>query len=162
MFNLETLARNIVLNNQTSHITIVPLPLNDRLGCSNMRMTTTEWGGALSSFDHDLGFDGKQFQQVFEYKIAGISMEEAKNILGIPQPDYIKMDVDGIEHYILMGGVNVLKNIKGVLIEVNDNFEELAARCAALLSEAGLVIKEKSHFEVFEDASSSYNSCYNQ
>ena len=72
------------------------------------------------------------------------------------------MDVDGIGLYLLKGGVIVLKNIKGVLIEVNDNFEELAARCAALLSEAGLVIKEKSHFEVFEDASSSYNSCYNQ
>ena len=39
-------------------------------------------------------------------------------------PDYIKIDVDGIEHLILKGGLDYLSNqkLKSVLIEVNENF----------------------------------------
>ena len=40
-------------------------------------------------------------------------------------PDYIKIDVDGIEHLILRGGDKLFfsKKIKSVLIEINENFE---------------------------------------
>jgi len=162
VFNLELLARNIFLNNLTNKVVIVPLPLNDRVGYSNMRMTTTEWGGALSSFDHDLGFDGEKVRKVFEFKVVGVSMEDAKHHLGIPQPDYIKMDVDGIEHFILKGGADVLKKVKGLLIEVNDDFDEQASQCEALLQEAGLTLKEKRHGDVFEEDASLFKNCYNQ
>ena len=39
-------------------------------------------------------------------------------------PDYIKIDVDGLEHLILEGGDKLFKNkkVKSVLIEVNENF----------------------------------------
>ena len=162
VFNLELLSKNIFLNKLQEQVVIVPLPLNDRLGPSMLRMTSTEWGGALSSFDHDLGFDGKKLKPVFEFTVLGISMEDAKNKLGIPQPDYIKMDVDGIEHFILKGGIDVLKHIKGLLIEINDDFQEQASQCESILKEAGLVLKEKKHGDVFEDDSSLFRNCYNQ
>jgi FkbM family methyltransferase len=162
VFNLELLSRNIFLNELTEKVVIVPIPLNDQVGYSNMRMTTTEWGGALSSFDHDLGFDGEKVRKVFEFKVVGVSMEDAKNHLGIPQPDYIKMDVDGIEHFILKGGADVLKHVKGLLIEVNDDFHEQASQCEALLRGAGLTLIEKRHGDVFEKDESLFRNCYNQ
>jgi FkbM family methyltransferase len=162
VFNLELLARNIFLNDLTNKVVIVPLPLNDHVGYSNMRMTSTEWGGALSSFDHDLGFDGEKVRKVFEFRVVGVSMEGAKRLLGIPQPDYIKMDVDGIEHFILKGGADVLKKVKGLLIEVNDDFEEQASQCKELLQEAGLTLKEKRHGDIFEENASLFKNCYNQ
>jgi len=162
VFNLELLARNIFANGLTDQVCIVPLALSDKLSASQMRMTTTEWGGALSTFSQNFGWDGKVIRQVFEFQTIGLSMEDAAQKLAIPQPDYIKMDVDGLEHFILKGGVSVLKNVRGILIEVNDDFREQADQCQALLSEAGLVLKEKRHSEMIATNTQGFQNSYNQ
>lgn len=60
--------------------------------------------GGLSTFGQNYGWDGMTLRQVFEFQAVGLSMEDAVQRLGLPQLDYIKMDVDGIEHLILQGG----------------------------------------------------------
>ena len=162
VFNLELLARNIHVNGLTEHVCILPLALNDALGASQLRMTTTEWGGALSTFGQDFGWDGKAISQIFTYKILGLSMEDALQRLAVPQPDYIKMDVDGLEHFILKGGLAVLQNIKEILIEVNDDFLEQADECRTLLTQAGLVLKEKRHSEYIASNTQGFQNSYNQ
>jgi len=162
VFNLELLARNIYENDLTGKICIVPLALSDSLGASKMRMTTTEWGGALSTFGQDFGWDGAAIRQVFEFQTVGLSMEDAMQRLAIPQPDYIKMDVDGLEHFILKGGVSVLRGIEGMLIEVNDDFYEQAEQCRKLLSESGLILKEKRHSDIIGNSTAGFQNCYNQ
>ena len=47
VFNLEILARNIALNNLGDLVSIVPFALSDRNGMNEMKLTSTEWGGAL-------------------------------------------------------------------------------------------------------------------
>ncbi len=160
VFNLELLARNISLNGLTNKATIFPLPLTDALTISTLNMTTTEWGGAMSTFDRSYTHDGSMLKKVFEFRTIGLSMDEALALLRNAQPDYIKMDVDGIEHLILKGGAGVLKNIKGVLIEINDEFEQQAVDSARYLREAGLVLKAKRHADMFDQ--SPYRNSYNQ
>ena len=43
---------------------------------------------------------GKTFRKTFPF-LYGLTMDQAVEILGLPAPDFIKMDVDGIEHFIL-------------------------------------------------------------
>ena len=160
VFNLELLARNIFLNDLTGHATIVPLPLCNALAVSTLNMTSQEWGGALSTFGQSYGQDGRTLSKIFEFRTIGVSMVDAVERLKVAQPDYIKMDVDGIEHLILKGGGPVLRGVKGLLIEINDEFEEQAGNSARYLSEAGLVLKEKRHAEMFEN--SQYKNSYNQ
>tara|TARA_B110000858_G_scaffold98907_1_gene113731 strand:+ start:130 stop:474 length:345 start_codon:yes stop_codon:yes gene_type:complete len=52
------------------------------------------------------------------------TLKKKNKILEIP--DYIKIDVDGIEYLILEGGDRYLKNvkIKSLSIEINENFKE--------------------------------------
>ncbi|TAK90678.1 MAG: FkbM family methyltransferase [Burkholderiaceae bacterium] len=157
VFNLELLARNIFLNGLADRATIVPLPLSDKLANSALNMTTTEWGGALSTFGETYTHDGQTLRKVFEFQTIGVSMDDAVERLRIPPPDYIKMDVDGIEHLILKGGANVLRNVKGVIIEINEAFEKQCIDSAEYLSAAGLVLKEKRHAEMFKDT-----VCFNQ
>jgi FkbM family methyltransferase len=152
VFNLELLARNVFLNNLTDKVVIVPLPLCEDLCLSTLNMTSVEWGGALSTFGKDYGWDGKKMQKVFEFQTLGITMDATNKILNIPLPHYIKIDVDGIEHLILKGGCEVLKNVDGVLIEVNDDFHEQADVCQQLLTSAGLVLQEKRHSEMFDSS----------
>jgi FkbM family methyltransferase len=160
VYNLELLARNIYLNNLQDQITVIPLALSDKMGSDIMRLTTTEWGGALSTFGKEIGSDGKPIKDIFSFSTFGITMDEAVSIFNLPQPDYIKIDVDGIEHFILESGKNVLKNIQGILIEINDDFVEQAQISEEKLQKAGLSFKEKRHSEIFDD--SIFSSSFNQ
>jgi FkbM family methyltransferase len=162
VFNLELLARNISLNGVTEQVCIIPLALSDNLRTSYMRMTTTEWGGALSTFGKDFGWDGKKIQQVFQFQTVGLSMDDAAHRLSIPRPEFVKMDVDGLEHLILEGGPVVLGEIKGILIEANDDFKEQAEGVESLLTAAGLVIKEKRHSEIVANSTFGLQYSYNQ
>jgi FkbM family methyltransferase len=162
IFNLELLARNIFLNGLQKNISIVPLPLSDAVGINSLNMTSTEWGGAISTFGSEaIGHDGKLMDKIFEFRTLGISMDFAVEFLNIPVPDYIKMDVDGIEHLILMGGKKLLKSIKGVIIEINDDFEEQRENATKLLLDAGLKLEKKMHSEMIESMQE-FKATFNQ
>ena len=162
VFNLEVLARNIFLNGLTELITIIPLPLSDRLSVSKINMTATEWGAALSTFGHGYGHDGAPIGKVFEVPTIGLSMLDAVNLLGIRQPDYIKMDVDGIEHLILQGGAQILRGTTSVSIEINDDFHAQANDAVRWLQAAGLSLKQKRHAEYFDSSPSAARHTFNQ
>ena len=162
VFNLESLARNIYLNDLTDNVTIVPLPLSDALAFNRLNMTSTEWGCAMSTFGQDYGHDGKVMEKVFEIPTIGLTMVDAVERLNIPQPDYIKMDVDGIEHLILKSGLPVLTKAKGVLIEINDKFTTQAREAEVYMKEAGFSLKAKLHADYFDHVSTAARHTYNQ
>ena len=87
-------------------------------------------------------------------------MNDVKKLLKISQPDYIKIDVDGIEHLILKGGENVLSNTKEILIEINDKFEQQKNDCFNYLKKSGFGLKEKRQSDLFKDTD--FSSSYNQ
>ena len=160
VFNLELLARNLFLNVLQDQVTIAPFALSDGIGSSMMRMTTTEWGGALSTFGKKVGWDGESIKEVFAFQTFGISMDQAVSVLQLPPPDFIKMDVDGIEHFILQCGPEVLNQVCGVLVEINDDFTEQAEQSGKSLEQAGLSFQEKRHSEMFEGTK--FSNSYNQ
>ena len=69
-------------------------------------------GGAMNSFGEKFDFEGKEFRTTMKYNLLGTTMNYfiENSILEIP--DYIKIDVDGIEHLILEGGDKFLTNQK--------------------------------------------------
>lgn len=127
LFNLEILSRNIVLNNLSSNIIIFPLPLNNKNEINDFNMNNTDYGGALSGFgvDYDENFEKREIN--FTYKTFGINLDTFIDIYNLDFPDYIKIDVDGIENLILKGSNNIFSNnkLKSVLIENPTNYEEI-------------------------------------
>jgi FkbM family methyltransferase len=152
VFNLECLARNAFLNGLTDRLTIVPLALSDTLQVATLNMTSTEWGGALSTFGQAYGHDGKPLATSFKFATVGLSMDQAVSALKLPLPQFIKMDVDGIEHLILSGGASVLRHAESVLIEINDNFQEQADASARVLTDAGFELIDKRRWETTSDS----------
>jgi FkbM family methyltransferase len=65
VFNLELLARNIFINDLQLKITIIPIALSDKLGSNIFKMSSTSWGGALSTFGEDFDQNGNKFLDVF-------------------------------------------------------------------------------------------------
>lgn len=162
VFNLEVLARNISLNSIAERVCIVPIALNHASGDSLLRLTTTKWGGALSTFDKEFGWDANPIQSVFEFRTLGITMDDAADKLKISMPDYLKIDVDGLEHFILKGGSKVLKNIREILIEINDDFRIQEKECRRILSGSGMEIKEKRHSDYIAKNTRGFQNTYNQ
>jgi hypothetical protein len=89
-------------------------------------------------------------------------MVDAVELLKIPQPDYIKMDVDGIEHLILKGGMPILAKTKGILIEINDKFDTQASEASSCLQAAGFSLKEKRHADYFDTVTTAAKHTFNQ
>jgi hypothetical protein len=116
----------------------------------------------MSTFKANFGHDGQIIESLLKVPTIGLSMDDAIKLLGVPQPHYIKLDVDGIEHLILSGGVEVLKHTKEILVEVNDDFAEEASRCAQILTHAGFYMKEKRHALEFDNLQTATGSTYNQ
>ena len=80
-------------------------------------------------------------------------------------PDYIKIDVDGIEHLILKGGKKTLKNkkIKSILVEVNEKFKEQRKRINNIMVTSGFKLTKKlieKNIPVTEEFSKTYNYIY--
>jgi FkbM family methyltransferase len=162
VFNLELLARNVFINGLTELVTLVPLPLFETVSSGVLNMSTTTAGGALSTFKESYGFDGQPLEKVFEVRTVGLPLDAAEEFLGLPQPDYLKIDVDGIEHLVLRGGGRVLARVKGVSIEINDAFDDQASESARLLRGAGLALVGKEHAEMFEKGAEAYRHTFNQ
>jgi hypothetical protein len=116
-------------------------------------MSTTLWGGALSTFGEEYGQDGKTLKGLFEYQTCGMRMDDVCAQLGLALPRYIKIDVDGIEHLILSGGAAVLNQAESLLVEINDDFSQQAEQSSQLLKQAGLTLHRKCDL----NAGSQYN-----
>ena len=122
VFNLEILTKNIFLNQLSNKVTIVPLPLTDKIEESEFNMSSTDQGGSISTFGQDYTYDGSILKKKFHYKMLGLSMNDCVNVLKIKQPDYIKLDVDGIENLILKGSSEILEKTRSILVEVDEKY----------------------------------------
>ena len=146
-FNLEFLARNVYYNNLVEQVNIMPIALNSSTGINNFHLTTKEWGGALSTFDQSFDDNGNKMKVDFEYKTTGFDLDNLSNLMKITKVDYVKIDVDGLEHIILAGALNTLKGIKELLIEINDNFYEQSEKSNKILTNLGFYLDQKIYTE---------------
>jgi FkbM family methyltransferase len=125
--NLRVLTRNISINNLEKNIKVISMPLTNKKNIfQEMKEGQFIEGGAMNSFGEKFDFEGKEFKTTMKYNLLGTTMNYfiENSILEIP--DYIKIDVDGIEHLILEGGDKFLthQKVKSLSIEINENFKE--------------------------------------
>lgn len=145
VFNLELLTRNCNLNGVADRVLIVPLPLAREMSTDSIRLSSTTWGGALNTFKESVGQDGKALSnQSFQYRICGLSLDRFQEVFEQQPPDYLKIDVDGIEHLILAGGTQVLRNCRSVIVETNEAVAEQTEAIDALLGQCGLRFYSKA------------------
>ena len=125
--NLRVLSRNISINKLENLIKIFPIPLTNKEN-KFLLMKEGEFmeGAALNTFGETFNFEGKEFKEKMNYKVIGTKINYLIDNKILEIPDYIKIDVDGIEHLILEGANKHLKNkkIKSLLIEINENFTD--------------------------------------
>ena len=122
VFNLEILSKNIYINNLYDRISIYPISLYIKKNQNQFNMSKVEVGGALSGFGTELDEFNNQRDITFKYKTFSQSLDDFVDEYNLKLPNYIKIDVDGIELSILNGAIKILNssNIKSILIENTD------------------------------------------
>ena len=164
--NLRVLSRNIYLNKLVKKISINTLPLSNKKNqFLEMKELKFEEGLSLNTFGEKFNFEGKKFDTGNSYKILGTTIDFLIERKIMQIPDYIKIDVDGIEHLILQGGKNTLKNkkIKSVLVEVNEKFNEQKIKVNQLMNSFGFKLVRKlteKKIPVTKQFSRTYNYIY--
>lgn len=164
VFNLRQLAKNISFNSLTDRVTIITNPLSDKSGEATFTNGNVDEGGAFNAFGVDHGHDGKPILSDIRYKVLGFTLDSLFESGAISEePALIKIDVDGIEHLILSGAINVLslKSCRSVLVEVNEDFEEQSSNVSNILSSMGYFLQGKPCSEIKSKSSNHYHT-YNQ
>ena len=162
--NLRVLTRNISINNLEKNIKVVPIPLTNKKNIfQEMNEGQFVEGGALNSFGENFDFEGREFKPTMKYNLLGTTMNYfiENSILDIP--DYVKIDVDGIEHLILQGGDKFLNNekVKSLSIEINENFKEQYDKVLNLMEKFNFKIVHKKHNDSLFSEGSRFINTYN-
>ncbi len=162
--NLRVLTRNISINNLEKSIKVFTMPLTNKENSFQiMNEGNFVEGGALNSFGQKFNFEGKEFDSTMKYSLMGTSINYLIENSILEMPDYIKIDVDGIEHLILEGGNKVLNNkkIKSFSIEINENFEQQYNKVLNLMKDHGFKILHKKHNDEMFSKKSKFKNTYN-
>ena len=162
--NLRVLSRNISINNLENKIKILSAPLSNK---ENQFLTMNEGdfieGGALNTFGENYDFAGELFDSKMKYKILGTTIKNLldNNILEIP--NYIKIDVDGIEHLILEGAGEYLKDkrIKSLSIEINEDFKEQYNKVIEIMDQNEFKLLHKKHNDEMFNDSKKFSKVFN-
>jgi FkbM family methyltransferase len=122
--NYALLNQNIFINQQNNRIKAYNLAITDKIGIGNFYITELMPGSSLHQFDSIVNYKGEPTEFIFEQGNFGVTLDYLVDNKMIPQPTHIKIDVDGLEHRVILGAIKTIQNVKSLLIEVNTNSKD--------------------------------------
>jgi len=157
--NLRCLSRNISINRLNNKIKICQIPLTNKKNVFlEMKEKNFTEGSAISTFGEDFDFKGEKIlDSKNNYSLFGTNINTLLEDKVLEIPNYIKIDVDGIEHLILEGASKFLSNkdLRGISVELNENFStqyqesiHLLKNCGFLLTSNEEILKKKNEKKI--------------
>ncbi len=138
--NYNTLNKNIYFNNLNNIITSYCVAISDRSNFSKLYIPKFIPGGNRSQFGIE---DSENMKRPTSHVqgMFGVTLDDLCEKWGFSYPNYIKIDVDGIELAILKGAKHVLAHpgLKSVIVELGTLPEQEEA--ISLMEQAGLSVK---------------------
>ncbi|MFC3149994.1 FkbM family methyltransferase [Litoribrevibacter euphylliae] len=124
--NYALLNRNIVYNQIQANCIAYCMALTDQQSVDQLYMSEFKLGGSCHTFGENIDYHLKERKHQLTQGCVSTTLDKliADNVL--PQPDHIKIDVDGLEHLVIKGAASALKspNLKSILIELNTHLEQ--------------------------------------
>jgi len=108
--NLASL-RDLIAANSLPNVTAVGVALADRNGEQKFIKGASSFTGQIEQAGEDGGKDGPVSEVIQTATLDSLVFER-----GFPAPDFIKIDVEGAEALVLMGGQRVISEFKPVLL----------------------------------------------
>ena len=124
--NYHLLVKNIKLNSMSNRIKTYCAGVLDYDGFSDLNIddeVEDTLGGSNYSVDEEVGFDLQPMKVGYKQGINVVMLDTFCKQMSII-PDHIKIDVDGLEHRVINGGLDSIQQAKTVIIELNLNLKE--------------------------------------
>ena len=126
--NFQILMENIVINNLNNLITPYPIGISDETKMTKLNLSKFEIGASHHTVG-EFALDHNTLEKIknrFSQGIFSTTLDNLWDQWKLPKPEYIKIDVDGIEHKIIKESSKTLKSqeLKSILIEINPKRSE--------------------------------------
>ncbi len=126
--NFSILCKNIFLNEIENRVTpfCCAISNENKIGLLYLKNFGFDNAGSGHMFNEELGQDLLYRKSAFKQGCIGIKLDDAIACKSISVPNFIKIDVDGLEHKVIEGSINTLKNpkVRSVLIEIDTKLDE--------------------------------------
>lgn len=142
--NYYALNKNIYINNLKENILSYCVAVSGKSEFSKLYIPKFIPGGNRSQFGKEEDIENLKMSATHIQGMFGVTLDDLCSKWGFPYPNYIKIDVDGIEISILRGAESVLAHpaLRSVIIELGTDEEQ--AKAIALMKQAGLEVKQRS------------------
>jgi FkbM family methyltransferase len=146
--NFAKLNRNIVLNELTDCITAYCLAVADQTELGSLYVQTFAPGAALHAWGKPETQGEKAFTPQHRQGVMAVSLDDLTGRFGLPVPQHMKIDVDGLEDLIVAGAERTLRDpqLRTALIEVFMH-KDVAARIDRACRAAGLQLANPDALE---------------
>ena len=124
--NFQVLMENIAINNLMNLINPFPIGISDFTSLTKLHITDFSKGSSHHTVGNEaLSHELKVIKTPFEQGIFSTTLNDLIEVYKLPFPDYLKIDVDGIEFKIIEKSDILLNNLKlkSILIEINSKRE---------------------------------------
>jgi FkbM family methyltransferase len=139
-FNIEILNRNVISNQVSQKVTIIPIGVGNATSKQNFYLSAKQltWGGAHNSLGINVGFDGMPLNEPIILKSLSFSVDDLVQIFFQASPNYLKIDV-------LKGSIQTLNTVDSILIEVDTDFENQREEINQILIKYNFELKEETN-----------------
>ncbi len=142
--NYALLNKNIFINRIDQKIKAYSLALSNEIAFNSIHISLFMEGAGCHNFKEKLDFKQEIFHPEFSQGSFSVTLDYLIEKKFIPLPQHIKIDVDGIEHKIIEGARETLKNpaLQSLLIELNTNLSS-HLQIIQLMQENGYTYSQK-------------------
>lgn len=124
--NYATLCRNIVANAASERVVAWCAALSDRTGFDRLHLSAFQAGSSCHSFGAALDPYLRPAAAPFVQGCFATTLDQLVADSVLPVPQYIKIDVDGLEHSVIAGAAQTLRDpaVQSLLVEINPQLAE--------------------------------------
>ena len=142
--NFYILQKNIIANRLDKNVKALAVAIDDRRKISDLFMRDDEFGSALHVFGTNVDYTGSRYTESHLQGCLGISIDALCSDFGMDPPNYVKVDVDGLERAVVSGGLKTFADprCRSVLVELDLNDKSEVGFIQDALHSCGLVHDE--------------------
>jgi FkbM family methyltransferase len=120
--NFALLCSNIAINKYNDKVTAWPIAISNENSLKKFYLQSLLTGGSCSSYGEQVDYHLNKKEYAFSQGSIAITLDDFSIAHG--NPDHIKIDVDGLEHDVIVGSIDTLQKVKSVLVELNTALKE--------------------------------------
>jgi FkbM family methyltransferase len=119
--NFAKLNENININGLNTNVVAYPIALDRRNSIATLGLSNINAGFSGHQYNSDFDQRGFEFKPAFKQGCVGFTMDSLVFDYNLPNPNHIKIDVDGNELSVIQGAQKILsgKLLRSILIEIN-------------------------------------------